>query len=130
MRQGRVRKPQPPPAAPVRSKKQLREDVFLRYGAECALCRLTVTELLSPYWLLVQQGSDSRDAEDALVLCPLHHQAMNVQLLAIDPESLRVVYKTHVDKEALHVVVDDVTHLPNAPSKTALATRWAVWGPH
>jgi hypothetical protein len=52
------RKPQPP-ATPARSKKELRDDVFQRYGAECALCRLTVTELLSPYWLLVQQGSDS-----------------------------------------------------------------------
>ena len=129
MGQRRARRPQPP-AAPVRSKKQLREDVFLRYGAECSLCRLTVTELLSPYWLLVQQGSDSRDAEDALVLCPLHHQAMNVQLLAIDPETFQVVYKTHVDKLAMRVEVDDLTHLPNTPSKTALAARWASWQPN
>ena len=126
MQQRKVRKPQPP-AAPARSKKQLRDDVFQRYGVECALCRLTVTELLSPYWLLVQQGSDSRDAEDALVLCPLHHQAMNVQLLAIDPEGFQVVYKPHVDKAAMRVEVDDLTHLPNTPSKAALATRWAAW---
>ena len=129
MGQQGVRRPQQP-AAPSRSKKQLREDVFLRYGVECALCRLTVTELLSPYWLLVQQGSDSRDAEDALVLCPLHHQAMNVQLLAIHPESRQIAYRTHVDKEALRVTVDDLSHLPNAPSKAALTTRWAAWESH
>jgi hypothetical protein len=54
---------------------------------------------------------------------------MNVQLLAIDPESLQVVYKTHVGKDALRVAVDDLTHLPNAPSKAALAKRWAAWKP-
>jgi hypothetical protein len=55
---------------------------------------------------------------------------MNVQLLAIDPESLQVVYKPHVNKEALRVEVDDLTHLPNAPSKTALAKRWTAWETH
>ena len=55
---------------------------------------------------------------------------MNVQLLAIDPETFQVVYKTHVSKEALRVEVDDLTHLPNAPSKAALAKRWMAWGPH
>lgn len=129
MGQRRARRPQKP-AAPPRSKKQLREDVFLQYGAECALCRLTVTELLSPYWLLVQQGSDSRDAQDALVLCPLHHQAMNVQLLAIHPETFQVAYRIHVDKQALRVEVDDLTHLPNPPSNAALATRRTAWESH
>ncbi|MAF09499.1 hypothetical protein CMK11_03520 [Candidatus Poribacteria bacterium] len=104
--------------------------MFLQYGAECALCRLTVTELLSPYWLLVQQGSDSRDAQDALVLCPLHHQAMNVQLLAIHPETFQVAYRIHVDKQALRVEVDDLTHLPNPPSNAALATRRTAWESH
>ena len=32
-----------------------------------------------------------------------------------------------VSKAAMRVEVDDLTHLPNTPSKAALATRWAAW---
>lgn len=64
--------------------------VLKHYGAACAVCDLTVTDLLQAAHLRRKAEGGSDDPRNGLVLCALHHLAYDRGLWAIVPSTLEV----------------------------------------
>jgi hypothetical protein len=102
--------------------------VFRRYGIRCAVCDMSVIDLLDAAHLAskAQQGSD--DPRNGLPLCALHHRAFDKKLFAIEPSTHRIVTKpTGPSAMELGITKLDLQHLNARPHSEALDYCWAVW---
>ncbi len=69
------------------------------------------------------KGTD--DARNGLVLCALHHRALDGDLYAIDPDSLRVCIAADGPSLAdLRIRRESINHLPKKPHRDALEWLW------
>jgi len=98
--------------------------VFQRYGQECAVCGISVPELLEAVHIrpVSQRGSD--DPRNGLVLCANHHKAFDAHLFLIHPDTLQLITSHNLDSlESLHVTRKHIAHLTYLPHKSALEWR-------
>ncbi|WP_119069906.1 HNH endonuclease [Aggregatilinea lenta] len=116
------------PAAlvPTRPQQQrFRFRVIQRYGACCPLCGLDIRDLLDAIHLTPKGKKGSDDPRNGLVLCTLHHRALDTGLFGINPNTLRIQYhKRGPDAAALRITVKDLNNLPRKPHSDALRWLW------
>ncbi len=102
--------------------------VFKRYGFKCALCDISVAEVLDAAHLVPDRSKGSHDPRNGIVLCAVHHRALDAGLLAIEPDSLKIHYRTSgPDAHTLRVNRKTLEHLSAKPHKDALVWLWSKW---
>lgn len=103
---------------------RFRFEAIKRYGARCALCRVTAEPLLEAVHIVPFEKGGADDARNALVLCRNHHRAFDADLISFDPETLAVTLAEGLEMAALLVEQDTLQHLAMKPAREAL--RWSV----
>src|SRR5215212_1005505 len=107
---------------------RFRFKVFKRYGYACALCGISVAEVLDAAHLVPDRKKGSHDPKNGIVLCAVHHRALDAGLFAIEPNSLEICYRASgPDALALRVAHQTLSHLPENPHKEALVWLWSKW---
>ena len=107
---------------PAQSK--FRFDVFKRYGSQCAVCSISVKELLEASHIVAKQFDGCDDPRNGLVFCRNHHRAFDKGLFAINPDTLVVEPRKDSDLTRLRVERTSINHLRNAPAIKALWLRF------
>jgi putative restriction endonuclease len=102
--------------------------VLKLYGPVCAVCDLSVTDLLQAAHLRGKAEGGSDDPRNGLVLCALHHLAYDRGLFAIEPTSLELrALPAGADAVALRLSRRSLQHLPQKPHQEALNYVWSSW---
>jgi putative restriction endonuclease len=102
--------------------------VFRRYGAQCAVCEMSIIDLLDAAHLVSKSEEGSDDARNGLPLCVLHHRAYDKGLFAINPNNLSLILKPlGPSKSELGVTKNDICHLGASPHPSALEYAWENW---
>jgi len=102
-------------------------EVLRRYGAACAVCDLGIDGLLDAAHIRDKKFNGSDDPRNGLVLCALHHRALDRELLAIRPDGLLKNLPQGPSLLDLGVTRKDLSHLKRLPHGKALAWRWKRW---
>ena len=103
-------------------------EVFGRYGPSCAVCGLDIEGLLDAAHIRDKRFNGSDDPRNGLVLCALHHRAMDRGLFGIDPADRSIQsLPSGPSLVALGITKIDLTHLPRLPHEKALEWRWRQW---
>lgn len=103
-------------------------DVLRRYGARCAVCDLAFLEALDAAHLCPRTEAGSNDARNGLVLCAVHHRALDAGLFAVDPGTLVLRYKSGgPDAAMLRISRSGLDHLIRRPHREALEWCWRRW---
>lgn len=102
-------------------------NVYKRYGAECAVCGLTVTGLLQAAHLLAKKDGGSDDARNGLPLCANHHLAFDRGYWCVGTD-----LKLHAQSNGpslfdLAIPRDNLSHLPLQPHPQAISRVWTDW---
>jgi hypothetical protein len=95
-----------------------------RYGAQCAFCRVDSDDLLDAAHIIAWKDMGADVAENGLILCKLHHCALDAGLIRIDPNTLELRCANGLVFADLHVEVADIQHLPEKPDAEALGWLW------
>jgi len=102
--------------------------VLRRYGLKCAVCDVSVVELLDAAHLVPKSEFGTDDPRNGVVLCALHHRAFDRGLFAIEPETLRIVqHPNGPTLERMGVVENSISHLPQLPHEDAIRAAWETW---
>jgi putative restriction endonuclease len=102
--------------------------VFKRYGERCAVCGISAPQLLDAAHLRPKRENGSDDPRNGLVLCASHHRALEAELFAIEPGSLRIRYTASgPDADPLRMDYSTLEHLPKKPHTEALEWLWGKW---
>jgi hypothetical protein len=103
-------------------------EVFRRYGGQCAVCGVSIKELLDAAHLRGKRDRGCDDPRNGLVLCATHHRAFNCGFFAFEPRSGELhVRNEGPTPEALQITRRSLQHLPKQPHEEALGWRWARW---
>ena len=104
---------------------RFRFKVMQRYGGSCALCGVSLPELLDAAHLVGKRYSGSDDPRNGLAICSNHHRALDSGLVAIEPGSTRLRFRpSGPDRRELGIVVESLEHLPATPHERALQLLW------
>jgi len=118
------------PSTPRPGQAQFRFLVLRRYGVACAVCGLTIPELLDAAHFRANRDNGSDDPRNGLPLCKTHHKAMDLGLFRINPKSLKVCFaQSGPDADALQITHRSLKHLPHHPHHDALDWCWRRWKP-
>jgi putative restriction endonuclease len=102
--------------------------VFRRQGPQCAVCEMSVIDLLDAAHLVPKSESGSDDPRNGLPLCALHHRAFDKHLFAIDPQSYAVILKPNGPSASeLGITRQDIGHLRAKPHQESLRNCWGNW---
>ncbi len=102
--------------------------VLKRYGPQCAVCNISIPEVLDAAHLRSKKEHGSDDPRNGLVLCAVHHRALDTGLFAIEPSSLRIRGRASgPDLNALRIEYTTLEHLPEKPHSHALEWIWSRW---
>jgi hypothetical protein len=100
--------------------------VLKRYGSRCALCTISVPELLDAAHLKPSALLGTDDERNGLVLCKIHHAALDKRFIAINPETLCVERLSRLySLEQLKIEDDSILHLRKKPAIEALTWLYA-----
>jgi putative restriction endonuclease len=71
-----------------------RFNVLKRYGSKCAVCSMTIDNLLSAAHIVPKGSSYSNDdPRNGIVLCHNHHNAFDTHLFGIHPDTKKIVQR-------------------------------------
>jgi putative restriction endonuclease len=102
--------------------------VLKRYGPSCAVCGIEVLGVLDAAHLCPKEEHGCDDPRNGLVLCAVHHRALDAGLFAIHPETTHVYFRPLGPRAGdLRITYPSLTHLLNRPHRKALEWRWAKW---
>jgi putative restriction endonuclease len=102
--------------------------VFKRYSLRCAVCDISIAEVLDAAHLRPRREYGSDDPRNGLVLCALHHRALDAGLFAIEPDSLKIHFREFgPDATALNIEHPTLGHLAMKPHRDALEWLWNRW---
>jgi hypothetical protein len=103
---------------------EFRKAVIERYGACCAFCRITHEALLDAAHIIPWSLMGADHPENGIVLCKLHHRALDQGLVHINPFTLQLHYVGNGPQAAdLHIERDDIKHLSQLPRAAALQNQ-------
>lgn len=103
---------------------KFKSNVFKRYGAHCAFCRIDSAQLLDAAHIVAWSEMGADIPENGLALCKLHHRALDAGLIRIEPDTLALLFGDKVGPVDLHVEVADICSLPARPDARALRWLW------
>jgi len=99
--------------------------VFKRYGLRCAVCDISTVEVLDAAHLRPRREYGSDDPRNGLVLCAVHHRALDAGLFAIEPGSLKIhCRESGPNTSALRIEHPTLQHLSAKPHRDALEWLW------
>jgi putative restriction endonuclease len=102
--------------------------VFQRYGARCAVCAMDVPEVLDAAHIRPRGECGSDDPRNGLVLCALHHRALDAGLFAIHPDTSAIHCRpAGPGASALGITRGTLQHLRVTPHRDALEWLWHRW---
>lgn len=100
------------------------ESVFARYGERCALCRISSRTLLEAAHIVAWAAGGRDVPENGLVLCCLHHRALDAGMIRIDPDTLLLHPRKGSFLIDLFVEETDLIRLTPRPRIDALRWLW------
>jgi hypothetical protein len=96
--------------------------VFQRYGEKCAVCDIDLPDLLDAAHIIPKGQNGTDDPRNGIVLCAIHHRALDAGLFHIDPNSLKIYYNdSGPNANMLRITRDDLHHLKALPHPIALS---------
>jgi HNH endonuclease len=102
--------------------------VLQRYGPKCAVCEVTLVELLDAAHVCPKKEDGTDDPRNGLVFCALHHRAFDAGLFAIAPESLDICYRPAGPQRVdLRVTEERIRSLRGSPHTLAVSWHWDQW---
>jgi hypothetical protein len=102
--------------------------VVNRYGPSCAACGIDVISVLDAAHLCPKEKNGSDDARNGIVLCAVHHGALDAGLLAIHPDTTQFHFRPSGPwAEDLRMKYSSLSHLDKKPHRHALEWRWGQW---
>ena len=101
-----------------------RFNVLKRYGSKCAVCSMTIDNLLSAAHIVPKGSSYSNDdPRNGIVLCHNHHDAFDAHLFGIHPETKKIIQRAKGPLLSdLKIEGDCFSPMKNVPHIDAL--RW------
>lgn len=105
---------------------KFRYRVLKRYGSKCAVCSITIDNLLSAAHIIPKEATRTTDDErNGLILCHNHHDAFDDLLFGIHPETKQIEYRPGgPTKNDLKIETDTLAPKRNHPHIDALAWRY------
>jgi putative restriction endonuclease len=89
------------------------------------VCDFDLPELLDEPHLIPKKYNGTDDPRNGIVLCSLHHRALDAGLFCIDPETLRICYREKgPDATTLRITRSDLHHIHELPHPIAL--KWVM----
>ncbi len=103
-----------------------RFNVLKRYGSKCAVCSMTIDNLLSAAHIVPKGSSYSNDdARNGIVLCHNHHDAFDAHLFGIHPDTKKIVTRFKGPSMSdLKIEGDCLSPMKNFPHIDALHWRY------
>jgi hypothetical protein len=102
--------------------------VLSRYGTQCAVCDVSVVDLLDAAHLVPKSERGSDDPRNGIVFCSLHHRAFDRGYFAIDPQTLEISKRPKGPSLGkLKISRRDLSHLSKLPHQKALDLAWRLW---
>jgi putative restriction endonuclease len=106
------------------SQQRFKLAVIKRYGSCCAMCPVTVPQLIKAAHLVPYGKGGTNDPRNGLPLCGNHHDALDCGLVKIDPLTLEFVVTGRYTPEQLGVTKADLSGLRATPHTQALQAVW------
>jgi putative restriction endonuclease len=105
---------------------KFRYKVLKRYGSKCAVCSITIDNLLHAAHIIPKDAIRSTDNErNGIILCHNHHDAFDDFLFCIHPETKKIVYRPRgPSMNELKIETDTLSPKRNAPHIEALQWRY------
>lgn len=101
--------------------------VFKRYGASCALCDHAVRSILEAAHVIPVKDGGTDSSDNGLALCRNHHRAFDIDLVAFEPETVRVdLLRDGPQAAELQLAHLSLEHLTSRPDERALRWRWGT----
>lgn len=100
---------------------KFRYNTMKRYGPKCAVCSVTIKEMLHAAHLKEKKNNGTDDPRNGLILCLNHHAAFDSSLFSINPDDLSLFYEIDgldISEKFLN------TDTKKFPHKKALMSRW------
>jgi hypothetical protein len=102
--------------------------VFQRYGEQCAVCDISENVLLDAAHIHPKTVRGTDDPRNGLVLCKLHHKALDAGLFSINPLNFNLHFiEGRTDPLTLHITRDNIRHLRHLPHPSSLQWLWDKW---
>ena len=102
--------------------------VLQRYGPRCAACHIDLPGLLDAAHLRPRGQRGTDDPRNGLVLCALHHRALDAGLFAVHPDTLQIHCRpAGPDAGTLGIVHSTLEHMRTKPHRDALEWLWRAW---
>lgn len=98
-----------------------RERVLRHYGIRCAVCSVTVSNLIEAAHIHPVKDGGSDIVSNGLPLCANHHIAFDCHLWSIEPNTKKIVTRLGLDSQALGI---DVEMVGGRLSHEALTARY------
>ena len=105
---------------------KFRFKVLKRYGSKCAVCSITIDNLLHAAHIIPKDAPRTTDNErNGLILCHNHHDAFDNYLFCIHPDTKEIVYRPNgYSKNDLKIETDHISPKQNMPHIEALQWRY------
>ena len=100
--------------------------VVKRYGAKCAVCGVTLKEVLEAAHIVSKSEGGRDDSRNGLILCANHHRMFDSNLFAIDTHYKRDYWKGY-NKDNLMIKVENLSRLADKPDKRAIIERYKMF---
>ncbi|MGB5135249.1 MAG: HNH endonuclease [Prochlorococcaceae cyanobacterium] len=101
--------------------RSFRERVLRHYGIRCAVCSVSVSNLIEALHIQPVKDGGSDIVSNGLPLCANHHIAFDCHLWSIDPNTKKIVTSLGLDAKALGI---DVEMVGGRLSQEALRARY------
>lgn len=104
---------------------RFRFQVLQRYGSTCAMCGLSVTDLIEAAHLVAWAETHNDDPRNGLPLCRNHHRALELGLVRIDPTTGEFVTSENgPNLEVLGITAPSLSHLQAKPHPKSIRWLW------
>jgi len=100
-------------------------DVYKNYGCKCAVCDITIKDILDAAHIRGKKDNGSDDWRNGILLCKNHHKSFDSGLFKIDPISLEIKFSEKVNKNEIKISEKRlVTATGKTPHIDALTWKW------
>ncbi len=105
---------------------KFRYKVLKRYGSKCAVCSITIDNLLHAAHIIPKEaGRTSDDERNGIILCHNHHDAFDDFLFCIQPDTKKILYRPRgPTMQELKIETDFLSPKHNIPHEEALRWRY------